>query len=146
MLCEGSLATRNVGMLMREMMKPIKEVRERVETSKELIKREEFALEDDDEIVEGEEDILLVDNKAATLILIQASGSWRTRHLRVRASSLKQRINKGTQKVIHVPGRSMLADLSTKSHPQSRLAALRRMWSIEAIEGYDPEKIPKEGL
>jgi hypothetical protein len=41
----------------------------------------------------------------------------------------------------------MLADLCTKSHPQSRLAALRRMWSIEGIDtSYDPEKIPKEGL
>ena len=87
-----------------------KEAKEKSESSKELLEREEFALDDEDEIVEGEEDILLVDNKAATLILIQESGSWRTRHLRVRASSLKQRINKGTQKVIHVPGRSTLAD------------------------------------
>ena len=125
MLREGSLATKNVGTLMRELMKPIKEVEEKFETSKELREREEFAIDDEEELPEDERDILLVDNKAATLILVQESGSWRTRHLRVRASSLKQRINKGTQKVIHVPGKSTLADLSTKSHPHSRLAALR---------------------
>jgi hypothetical protein len=61
------------------------------------------------------------------------SGSWRTRHLRVRASDLKQRVDLGKQKVCHVPGRSMLADLSTKSHPQARLTSLRKMWSIEKM-------------
>jgi hypothetical protein len=46
--------------------------------------------------------------------------------------------------VIHVPGRSTLADLSAKSHPRSRLAALRRMWSIEGIDNNDDiEKTPK---
>ena len=63
------------------------------ETIKVLNKREEFASEEEEEKNESEEDVLLVDNKAATLILVQESGSWRTRHLRVRASSFKQRIN-----------------------------------------------------
>jgi hypothetical protein len=52
----------------------------------------------------------------------------------VRARSLKQRISSGFQKVIHVAGRSKLADLNTKSHPHSRLAALRKIWSIERID------------
>ena len=95
MLCEGSLATRNVGMLIKEMMKPMKEIPETKETIKELDEREEFALDEEQKIDQGEEDLLLVDNKAATLILVQESGSWRTRHLRVRASSLKQRVNSG---------------------------------------------------
>ena len=36
----------------------------------------------------------------------------------------------------------MLADLNTKSHPHSRLATLRKMWSIERIE--QPETETKE--
>jgi hypothetical protein len=36
----------------------------------------------------------------------------------------------------------MLADLNTKSHPHSRLATLRKMWSIERIE--QPENEVKE--
>jgi hypothetical protein len=36
----------------------------------------------------------------------------------------------------------MLADLNTKSHPHSRLATLRKMWSIERIE--QPETEAKE--
>ena len=112
------------------MMKPMKESLEAEETIKELEEREEFALNIEQKIEVGEEDLLLVGNKAATLILVQESGSWRTRHLRVRASSLKQRINSGFQKVVHVAGRSTLADLNSKSHPHSRLVTLRKMWSI----------------
>jgi hypothetical protein len=36
MLCEGSLATRNVGTLIKEIMKPMKEVPEPKETIKEI--------------------------------------------------------------------------------------------------------------
>ena len=90
------------------------------------------------------EDVLLVDNKAATLVLVQVSGSWRTRHLRVRACALKQRVDLGKQKVGHVPGRSMLADLSTKSHPQARLTALRKMWSIETMYPDEVVESPTE--
>ena len=110
----------------------MQDIQERRETFQELHDKEEFQA-DEEEPVEGEEDVLLVDNKAATLILVQVSGSWRTRHLRVRASAFKQRVDLGQQKVCHVPGRSMLADLNTKSHPQARLIALRRMWSIEKM-------------
>ena len=85
-------------------------------------------------MIEGEEDILCVDNKAATQILVQESGSWRTRHLRVRAAGLKQRIEAGKQRVEHIPGRSMLADLNRKSHPFARLDHLRRLWGIREVE------------
>ena len=140
MLREGSLATSDVGMLIKEMTKPMKEVlEEEEETLQELNEREEFALDDGQKVDEGNEDLLLVDNKAATLILVQESGSWRTRHLRIRANSLKQRISSGFQKVIHVAGRSTLADLNTQSHPHSRLATLRKMWSIERIEQSETE-------
>ena len=58
MLCEGSLAVRNVGMLMKEMMKPYKERLEKIETLKELEEREEFAEDEYEEtIVEGQENI-----------------------------------------------------------------------------------------
>ena len=43
MMCEGSLAVRNVGMLMKETVKPYKEKLEKIETLKELEEREEFA-------------------------------------------------------------------------------------------------------
>ena len=75
MLCEGSLATKNVGTFMEEMIKPMKDFEERKETIQELLDKEEFQA-DEDFLIEGEEDVLLVVNKAATLILVQEKGSW----------------------------------------------------------------------
>ena len=54
------------------MTKPMKDFQERKETIQELHDKEEFQA-DEDEPIEGEEDVLLVDNKAATLILVQVS-------------------------------------------------------------------------
>ena len=59
-------------MSLEEMMKPQKEIMERWETIKDLDEREEFASEDDEEVNEGEEATLLVDNKAATLKKVEA--------------------------------------------------------------------------
>ena len=42
----------------------------------------------------------------------------------------------------------MLADLSTKSHPQARLSSLRRTWSVEKINQDDKpesEVVSSEG-
>ena len=50
MLRKGSLATRNVGMLIKEMMKPMKEVTEPEETIQELDERKVFALENEQKI------------------------------------------------------------------------------------------------
>jgi hypothetical protein len=137
MLIEGSLAAQNIGMLVKEMRRPkFRRERKGIETIQELQDREEFAEEPDDEDSdeEFEEDLLCVDNKAATQILVQESGSWRTRHLRVRSSGLKQRVEAKKVRIVHVPGRSMLADLNTKSHPSARLVLLRTLWGIEGPE------------
>ena len=133
---------------MKEVNKMPKKVAESKETIEDLEKRKEFSDDEvsQDEQPKGREDLLCVDNKAATQILVQESGSWRTRRLRVRAAALKQRIEAGRQKVVHVPGRSMLADLNTKSHPFARLQQLRKLWGIEEMshEGDDhSEKIQK---
>ena len=55
MLCEGSLATKNVGMLVKEVTKPMKDFQERKETMQELHDKKEFQA-DEDEPIEGEED------------------------------------------------------------------------------------------
>ena len=67
MLCEGSLATKKVGMLLKEMVKPQKDFKARTETIKELQDKEEPRT-DEEATIGGEEDILLVDNKAATQV------------------------------------------------------------------------------
>ena len=71
MLVKGSLAAQNVGMMVKEMLKPIKKKERRLETIKELEEREEFAEDTRDEDQSEEPDVLCVDNKAATQILDQ---------------------------------------------------------------------------
>jgi hypothetical protein len=129
-------------MLVKEMRKPMfRKEKKVIESIQELQEREEFAEEPDDEDSdeEFEEDLLCVDNKAATQILVQESGSWSTRHLRVRSSGLKQRVEAKKVRIVHVPGRSMLADLNTKSHPSARLVLLRTLWGIEGPEEENKE-------
>ena len=104
MLTEGSLAAKNIGKLLKEIEGLPKEYQEKDLTIEEWEQREEFNDDEDDEEDNEDYEVLCVDNKAATQILLQESGSWRTRHLRVRASALKQRILKGNQKVLHIPG------------------------------------------
>ena len=50
MLCEGSLATKNVGMLVKEMTKPMKDFQERKETIQELNDKEEFQADEDENL------------------------------------------------------------------------------------------------
>ena len=52
---------------MKEMTKPIKDFKERKETIQAFHDKEKFQA-DEDEPNEGEEDVLLVDSKTATLI------------------------------------------------------------------------------
>ena len=54
-----------------------------------------------------------VDNTAAIALCNVASGSWKTRHLKVRARYVRQEVAAGRIAVDHVPGDVQLADLGT---------------------------------
>ena len=72
---------------------------------------------------------LKVDNVAA-ITLAEGGGSQRTRHLRVRASFLKEMIDKGALRVTHCPGEVQLADCLTKALPAPRLTLLNSMLGV----------------
>ena len=74
---------------------------------------------------------LKVDNKAAIVLASPASSaSWRTRHLRARASYLKEKIEADQVALEFVPGKLQLADLLTKGFPRQRLQELVGLWGI----------------
>ena len=83
--------------------------------------------------IEKPKSIICVDNKAATQIVHQDGGSWRTRHLRVRAATVKEKIEREEIAVHHTPGGDQLADLNTKTHGSQRLEELKKMWGIIAV-------------
>ncbi|CAE7489027.1 GIP [Symbiodinium sp. KB8] len=66
---------------------------------------------------------LLCDNKAAVTICQAPFGSWRSRHLHVRANVVKERLSQGWT-LQHLPGLEMLADIGTKPLGSSRLFEL----------------------
>ena len=64
------------------------------------------------------------DNLSAVAILSHDSGSWRTRHFRLRAGFAHQAILGGDWLVLHIPGEIMIADLGTKALTAVRLEFL----------------------
>ena len=85
-----------------------------------------------DQFEKGDSKIgLKVDNQAAIVLASPASSaSWRTRHLRVRASFLREKIELNQVALEFVPGKLQLADLLTKSFPRQRLQELVGLWGI----------------
>ena len=73
---------------------------------------------------------LYVDNQAAVTLLTASSGSWRTRHLKLRSSWIKERIKNNELRVQHVPGAEQKADLGTKPFTRARLKELVALWNM----------------
>ena len=78
------------------------------------------------EINPNAEVVVLVDNTAALGLASEAPGSWKTRHLKVRARYLRQET--GRLQLRHVPGEDQAADMGTKPLAAPRLETLKRLW------------------
>ena len=73
---------------------------------------------------------LWVDNSAAVSLLTTSSGSWRTRHLRLRSNWVREMATKKEISIKFVPGERQKADLGTKPFTRERLRQLVEMWNI----------------
>ena len=95
--------------------------------------------------------ILKVDNQAAVNLLTEPSGSWRTRHLRLRASHLRWRIGKADWLVEAIPGEIQIADIGTKALTITRLEDLKKRMEMsrnpreEAVEDEARRKKEESG-
>ena len=58
--------------------------------------------------------VLYGDNTAAISIVANPGGQWRTRHLRLRAQVLRERVKEGVWQLKHLPGSQLAADVLTK--------------------------------
>ena len=81
---------------------------------------------------------MISDSQAAVNICLAEGGSWRTRHLRLRASHARQRFVKGDWVLKHCPGEEMLADIGTKPLAATRLSYLK------GLLGMSEEKVKEE--
>ena len=76
---------------------------------------------------------MYIDNQAAGNILNGSSGSWRTRHLRIRHSYVLDKIKHRQLLVEHIPGEDQPADLPTKMHSKARLMHLLGVWGMVGL-------------
>ncbi|CAE7422676.1 GIP [Symbiodinium sp. CCMP2456] len=83
--------------------------------------------------------VLRVDNTAACGLATTAPGSWKTRHLKVKARHIRLETAEGRIKVEHTPGDVQVADMGTKPVPASRLEELRRLWGMCSAEDFEDE-------
>ena len=84
--------------------------------------------------------VIKVDNQAAVNLLAEPSGSWRTRHLRLRAAHLRWRLSRTDWMTEAIPGNDQLADIGTKVLTAPRLQESREMMSMREWD----EKVKKE--
>ena len=61
------------------------------------------------------EKILYGDSLSGVALLTNPDGPWRTRHLRLRAFALRERVRDGSWKLRHVKGETLVADFLTKA-------------------------------
>ena len=77
------------------------------------------------------------DNVGACTVMTLPQGSWRTRHLRLKAAWFMEQLERARFRVYHVPGQYMLGDLCTKSLQGVRVRELLQMMSVRL----DPSKV-----
>ena len=70
------------------------------------------------------------DNIGACTVLTLPQGSWRTRHLRLKAAWFLEQLECSRFRIYHVPGQYMLGDLCTKSLVGARVKELLNMMSV----------------
>lgn len=77
--------------------------------------------------------VLISDSQSAVQICLADGGSWRTRHLRLRAAHARQRFVKGDWLLRHRAGEEMLADLGTKILASPRFEKLKTGLGMQKV-------------
>ena len=85
------------------------------------------------------------DNLAACRSFQDSACNWRSRHLRMRACSGRERIQSGSWFVMHMPGEYQVADVGTKPLAGSRIQALLQLVGIVTYKPVHP-KLPRKPL
>ena len=88
----------------------------------------------------------LTDSSSALAIVTGETGSWRTKHLRRRAQTLRARVLGGDWWMRHLPGADMPADLGTKVLSWDRFCCLKEKLGMTGHSTDEPEekKSPKK--
>ena len=74
---------------------------------------------------------MVASDSTSALAIGAGTGSWRTRHLRLKAAWIQERIAKGEILTRHQPGIHQPADLLTKALPGQRICDLLQLWGLQ---------------
>ena len=77
--------------------------------------------------------VIKVDNAAAVGLSNESGGTWKTRHLKVRAFHLREAVRLREIRIEHIPGLYQLGDLGTKAFNKPRLQELLRLWGLRSL-------------
>ena len=83
-----------------------------------------------------EQDLVLAlmgDNAAAVASFGPGAGTWRNRHLRMRAQAARERIDAGTLQVGFLPGDIQVADIGTKPLSGGRMLGLLALVNVREL-------------
>ena len=80
---------------------------------------------------------LMADSAAALASFAPSSGSWRNRHLRLRAAAARERVEWGTLNAAYIPGELQVADIGTKPLSGQRILGLLRIVGVRTAEEED---------
>ena len=84
-----------------------------------------------DELLQDDSTIVLLgDNSASVRSFEDGAGSWRSRHLRRRASAARERVQCGNLTVQHLGGEHQIADLGTKALGGGRIISLLALANV----------------
>ena len=78
---------------------------------------------------------VIASDSTSALAIGAGTGSWRTRHLRLKAAWIQERISDGEITTRHQPGVHQPADLLTKALPAQRIYDLLQLWGIWGMSG-----------
>ena len=81
---------------------------------------------------------LCIDNMAAKGLASESPGSWKTRHLRIRARFLRQEVAANRLVIEHCPGQRQKADIGTKAFDAPKFRELLDLWKIVAWTSLEP--------
>ena len=86
--------------------------------------------------------VLYTDSVSTCSIIQYPAGSWRTRHLRIRAVGVRSLVDRGYMVIAHLRGEHMLADLLTKLMSGQVCAKLKSLWGLQMlVQGTDLKKV-----
>ncbi|CAE7838902.1 RE2 [Symbiodinium sp. CCMP2592] len=97
------------------------------------------------DVLPGGEPVQLYSDSTSALSIANGSGSWRTRHLRLKSAWIAELVGSGAISISHCVGDLQIADLLTKALPSQRIKMLSRLLNLRNPGEDDEDEVSTAG-